>query len=305
MKLFSLPNLFTLGNLFCGCLGIVFAFQGDLVWAAYLVGIAAVLDFLDGFVARIMNVHSPLGKQLDSLADMTTFGVLPGVMMFQLMNLSITGGRSLDYQWLYPHADQFGSLWVHHNQPPNAWPCYAAFLLTLFSALRLAKFNVDTRQTDSFIGVPTPANTILIASFPLILMFGYEQEVFRYVVQQQTLSDAGRYIAADARAAADGMSYAALQEVPLIVKMLLNYWFLFGVTVIMSFLLIAELPLFALKFKSFGWKGNEIRYIFLALSVALIALLQFTGIPLVIVLYILLSVVDNLLNKKSPPQAAQ
>ncbi|TND01791.1 MAG: phosphatidylserine synthase [Bacteroidetes bacterium] len=290
MKLFTIPNLFTLGNLFCGCLGIVFAFQGDLVWTAYLVGIAAVLDFLDGFVARLLKSHSPIGKELDSLADMVTFGVLPGIVAYRMIQLCIarTG--------------------VEYPEGVFAYLPFIAFLIPLFSGLRLAKFNVDTRQSDSFIGVPTPANAILICSIPLIL--GVDPMFFMgwYHPDLSGPENEASFMAyLDTHpAVAPGVgniSYwdvAGAPKIPLIEKILLNVWLHVGISVVMSLLLISEIPLFALKFKNFGWKGNEIRYIFLGLSVALFIVLKFVGIPLVIVLYILLSLVNNLLKKKEP-----
>jgi CDP-diacylglycerol---serine O-phosphatidyltransferase len=129
-----IPNSLTLGNLLCGCIGIVYATEGNLINAAYLIGLACVFDFLDGFTARGLGVSSPIGKELDSLADMVTFGVLPGFIMAELLK-----GTEV---------------------PPLA--PYLAFLIPVFSALRLAKFNIDTRQSDEFIGLPTPANALLI-----------------------------------------------------------------------------------------------------------------------------------------------
>lgn len=259
MKLFSIPNLITLGNLFCGCLAIVFAFNDDLVWAAYLVGIAAVLDFLDGFVARALKQYSPIGKDLDSLADMVTFGVVPGVVMYQLLVISFN--LHVDQEYGYPA----GKSGAH----------FFAFLITLFSALRLAKFNNDTRQSDSFIGVPTPANSILICSIPLILNIHRPSEfLYRW-------------------------NWDVPSGIPLHVRLLMNDNVLWGIILIMSYLLISEIPLFALKFKSFRWKCNEIRYSFLAASVIMLVLLKFIALPLIIVLYILLSIVNNLLKPKN------
>lgn len=287
MKLFTLPNLITLGNLFCGCLGIVFAFQGDLVWSAYLVGIAAVLDFLDGFVARMMNSHSPIGKELDSLADMVTFGLLPGIIMYHLVDYaSYAAFTSALAERLQSLPNQFGTLWqdANYNSSYFSFLKYSAFLVPLFSALRLAKFNVDTRQSESFIGVPTPANTILFASFPLILHL------------KQPLISTGNW---------QMLSPEDMLRMKSPVEALLgNPWFLLITMLLMCYLLISELPLFALKFKKFGWTGNEIRYTFLALCAVVLAvppLIGFSfyvGIPLVIVLYVLLSVVNNLLKKK-------
>ncbi len=278
MQLFTIPNIITLLNLLCGCLAIVFAFQGNLVWSAYLVGIAAVLDFLDGFVARALKQFSPVGKDLDSLADMVTFGVVPGVVMFHLLNAAMVPLPWADGAFV-PGPDLFGSLWVSGNIPTQPlWMKilpYTAFLIPLFSALRLAKFNNDTRQSDSFIGVPTPANSILICSFPLILKIHESSAGAGWTMYPPpTLFDQQVY------------------------EVLLNPWFLIGVTIVMSYLLIAELPLFSLKFKNFGWKKNEIRYSFLAASLVLLVLLKYIALPLVIVLYVLLSVVNNLMKRK-------
>lgn len=226
-----IPNAITCLNLFAGCLALYFAFNDNLIYTAYLVGIAAVFDFLDGMVARILHAYSEIGKQLDSLADMVSFGVVPGVVMFMLLSKI---------------GDSFIGI------PGNILP-FAGFLITIFSALRLAKFNIDTRQTTSFIGLPTPACTIFVASLPLILEYG-------------------------------GMGTFEL---------ILNHFFLLLTTVILSYLLIAELPLFALKFTSLKWRDNSVRFIFLGLSLVLLALFKFAAIPMIIVLYVLLSVVKR------------
>jgi CDP-diacylglycerol--serine O-phosphatidyltransferase len=233
------PNAITCGNLLCGCIAIVFAFRGQLTTSAYLVGLAAVLDFFDGFAARMLKVGGELGKQLDSLADMVTFGVVPGVIMFKLIEAGIN----------LPVSAVFAA-----NVPLLP---YIAFFITIFSGLRLAKFNIDTRQSDSFIGVPTPANSILICSLPLILEFqnnGYDKSL----------------------------------------AFLLNPYLLIGLTFVTSYLLVAELPLFALKFKKFGWQANRTRYTFLIISVALLILFQFIAIPFIIFLYVAFSINSNI-----------
>jgi CDP-diacylglycerol--serine O-phosphatidyltransferase len=282
-----IPNLLTAGNLVGGVLAIIFSLTGRLEWAPYCIFISAFLDFFDGFAARLLKVQSELGKQLDSLADMVTFGVAPGVMVFVLMKFSFlhkgcmswppiskngfgpiyTG--DLKFQCL---ADQSSQSMIHscslidweRVQPFYAILPYFALLIPIMSMFRLAKFNLDTRQTDSFIGVPTPANTLFFASLPLILIqLSYPQTPWN-----EMLSD-----------------------------FILNPLFLIISTIIMSILLVAELPLFALKFKSFGWKGNEIRYIFLTLCVVLLATLWWLAIPLIIILYILLSLIQNLRKK--------
>jgi CDP-diacylglycerol---serine O-phosphatidyltransferase len=241
----NIPNAITCGNLLCGCLAIVKVFEGDLIWAAYLVGIAAVLDFFDGFVARLLHVSSPIGKDLDSLADMVTFGVVPGFVMFKLLLIS--------------------SLFMTSNPIWNYAP-YLGLIIPIFSCIRLAKFNNDTRQTESFIGVNTPANSILICSLPLIIGGNYQ-------------------------------SHSAV--------FILNPYLLIGLTIVMSILLVSEIPIFSFKFKSFGWKGNEIRFVFLLLSLLLLITLHLVGIPLIIVLYIVMSVINNFLTKNKASKSKQ
>lgn len=221
MKLITLPNLMTLGNLFLGCLGILFISEGHTLYASYCILGAALLDFFDGFVARALNSASPIGKELDSLADVVSFGVLPSFILFHYLK-TCTDSPYLPY---------------------------LAFIMALFSALRLAKFNIDTRQSDSFIGVPTPANALVVASFGLIEAFQPERWTWFY-----------------------------------------NSYFFISYVLIMSYLLIAELPLFALKFKDFSWQTNKIKYSFLLTAFVLLVLFQYVAIPFVILLYILLSV---------------
>lgn len=218
------PNAMTCGNLLCGCIGILFATQGDLVTASWLIVLAGVLDFGDGFVARAVGASGPFGKELDSLADVVTFGVLPSFILFSL---------------------------ISRTDSTTYWP-YLAFAIAICGALRLARFNIDTRQTDQFLGVPIPANALVVASFPLILA---AQPQFRTIV--------------------------------------LNPYTLYGYVVVMSLLMVSELPLMAFKFKAYGWRGNEVKYVFLIASVLLLLLLQYAAIPLVIALYILLSLVVN------------
>lgn len=256
----NIPNLFTLCNLFCGCTAIVFAFEGNLIWSAYLVGIACVFDFLDGLVARALNVHSEIGKQLDSLADMVSFGVVPGVIVFhflketvRLENIHGCVGCEIPPEITAPST-------LEEISP------YIGFLIPIFSAIRLAKFNIDSRQSDSFIGLPTPANSILIASLGLLCFWHAGMEGSKYPTPFSVL--------------------------------VLNYNFLIPLITISSFLLIAPLPLFALKFKNFSWADNRVRYIFLALALMLLIIFQLAGIPLIIVLYIVLSIINNFVSKK-------
>ncbi|MCX6294809.1 MAG: CDP-alcohol phosphatidyltransferase family protein [Bacteroidetes bacterium] len=247
-----IPNAITCGNLFCGCLAIVSAFNGNLVVSAYLVGLAAVLDFFDGFAARLLKVSGEMGKQLDSLADMVTFGVVPGVIMYMMLLNSST-------------ISKVGFMFMEQN----TWIPFLGFSLTIFSCIRLAKFNIDVRQTSSFIGVPTPANTIFICSLPLIS-------------GASTLNINGN---------------GSLQNLTSASEFIFNPYFLLALTIIMSYLLVAELPLFALKFKTFGWEHNKTRYSFLIISLILLILFQFIAIPFIIFLYIVLSVINNLMNK--------
>lgn len=213
-----IPNAITCANLLSGCVGIVFAFKGDLQIAAYFVILSGIFDFFDGMIARLLHVKSAIGKDLDSLADMVSFGFLPGVIMFHLLKAS-------DYS--------------------SEYLPYLGFIITIFSALRLAKFNNDERQSEDFIGLNTPMNTLFICSLP--------------------------YIATD---------------YPNVIGSTI---LLLATTAITSFLLISEIKIFSLKFSNFSWKKNRIKFIFLILSAALIAVLQFAAIPFVLVLYIALS----------------
>lgn len=254
----NIPNAITCSNLLCGCLAIVKCFEGDLVWAAYLVGIAAVLDFFDGFAARLLKVTSAIGKDLDSLADMVTFGVVPGLLMFQMIWVSLGHFDIL-------HASKYlPASWNNSSGEWQTWLRYSAFLIPIFSAIRLAKFNNDTRQSESFIGLPTPANGILICSLGIII------------------SDL---------------------HPSLVPTLIFSPYFLCGLSVLMSILLVAEIPLFALKFKHFNWRGNEIRFVFLVWSVVLLVMLQFVGVPLIILSYILFSLFNNLFLK--PKQSSK
>jgi CDP-diacylglycerol--serine O-phosphatidyltransferase len=231
-----IPNLLTCCNLLCGCFAIVSAFKSELSYSAFYIGAALVFDFLDGFAARMLKVQSDIGKQLDSLADMVTFGLAPGMIMYHLLNKALIFNYGA---WNIPVA--------------AANLVYIAFLIPVFSALRLAKFNIDTRQTNSFIGVPTPANAIVIASFPLIMATGPKEVIY----------------------------------------LLVSPAFLISVTVVMCFLMLAELPLFALKFKNFTWRDNKIQFIFIACCILLLTLFKFVALPLAIMLYVIFSFVHN------------
>lgn len=234
-----IPNMLTLANLLAGILSIYIGMQGDLKVAAYLIFIAAILDFLDGFTARMLNAFSDLGKQLDSLADMVSFGVAPGFILFSMISMS-------------------------HGQPGNTGENgtilpFIGFMVPLFGALRLAKFNIDENQENTFIGMPIPAVAILIASFPLIKDYLYHERGLLYMV-------------------------------------ITNTYFLTGMAVIVSLLMVIPLPMFAFKFKSYKWSENKIKFSFLLVSLILLIWLQFLAIPIIIALYFLLSLVFYLID---------
>ncbi len=230
LRLYSLPNIITCANLLTGCVGIWLAMRGDSVTASYLVGLAAAFDFADGLVARALKQYSPVGKELDSLADVVSFGVLPAVLMAQMLaGTSAAAGAP--------------------------WLPLLGFLLTTFAALRLAKFNVDTRQTTSFVGLPTPAATLFVAALPLVL-------------------------AAPGAGIGNGLLAPFLRTAPV----------LLGLIGLLCWLMVAEIPLFALKFTSLRPEPlNLLRYGFVAASVVLVAALGWAGVPLAILLYIGLS----------------
>ncbi|CAA0201333.1 CDP-alcohol phosphatidyltransferase family protein [Tenacibaculum maritimum] len=241
-----LPNLLTLGNLLCGTIAAIFAVKGDFEATALLVVTGILFDFLDGFVARLLKVQGELGKQLDSLADMVTSGVVPGIVMLQLIVISID-------------KDAVGYFGVDIDGATGSNVPYIGLLLTLAACYRLANFNIDTRQSDSFIGVPTPAMTLFIISLPLILSFS-ENSFFTDLIS--------------------------------------NPYFLIGITVLLSYLMNAELPLFSLKFKDFSFKKNTVKYLFLITALILLVLFKVIAVPMVILFYILLSILHNLTKSK-------
>ena len=220
----------TCGNLICGCLAIVNIFHGRWDHVAILVILALLLDFADGFVARLVNNQSEFGKQLDSLADMITFGVVPAIAMYHLM---------LKSQFLV----LYDNLFLYRILK------YYMFIIAVFSALRLAKFNIDTRQNDHFIGLPTPANTMMIISISMMVYY----------------------------------NSFGLQ------RYLLNPWMLVGIASLSAWLLIAEIPLISLKLKNLSWEKNKAQFILLIFSLIMIPLLKFAAAPAIIGIYILLS----------------
>ncbi len=235
-----IPNFITLLNLFCGCIATVFAVMNNLEFAAVFVALGILFDFFDGFAARLLNVKSEIGVQLDSLADMVTSGVVPGIVMFQLLNMAQKEGWNLDLFGMHTSVEVL--------------PLFG-FLITLASAYRLANFNVDENQVSSFLGLPTPANTLLILSLPLILFYH----------NNTVLND-----------------------------IILNQWFLMGITLLSAYLLNSKIELFALKFDTWAFSENAVKYLFLIGSLVLLVTLRFLAIPLIILFYVLTS----LLSKK-------
>jgi CDP-diacylglycerol--serine O-phosphatidyltransferase len=250
----NLPNLFTLLNLIFGCIAIVLALQTNnisiyvgedaassfnipenLSLAALCLYGAALVDFLDGFVARICRVSSEMGKQLDSLADVVSFGVAPGVILYQLLRISFMkeeGGLDVSMLWLLP-----------------------AFVLTAAAAYRLAKFNLDTTQHYGFKGVPTPAVGLLVASFPLILHYG-------------------------------GGMFS-------INELLVNKWFLYGLIAVLSWLMVSNLSILALKFKDYSVKNNLPTFVLLGIGLLAVIFLQWLAVPVIFIAYIILSLASK------------
>lgn len=249
----QIPNLLTLLNLFFGCVAIVFALQTEsvimyvndefsgssfnipekLTWAAIFIGIAALIDFLDGFVARLLKASSTIGKELDSLADVVSFGVAPAAIVYQLLRFSFAreeNGLEISMIWLLP-----------------------AFILSCASAYRLAKFNLDKSQSYNFKGLPTPAVGLLIASFPLILHFN-----------------------------------AAFLEMG---NVLTNKWFLYGLVVALSYLMVSNVPFMGMKFKDYSITNNLPKVILIVVGILSAVFLQWLAVPLVFVSYFILSVI--------------
>ncbi|HNQ61690.1 MAG TPA: CDP-alcohol phosphatidyltransferase family protein [Bacteroidia bacterium] len=235
-----LPNFFTSMNLLAGCMAVVMVFRDHMDWAAYLIFLAAFFDLLDGLAARILGLNSAYGKELDSLADMVSFGLVPGLIIFKMLQQSDLSRLPLSDSVL-------------------GFVQFVPFIITVFSALRLAKFNLDTRQKTTFIGLPVPANTLFIASLPMIL-----------------IHEAGKY------------------EI-----LLLNPVVLLLLSIALSLLLISEIPLFSLKLKNLSLKDNMFQFILLVLSAILIPIFKWTAVPLIFGLYFLLSFFSSFNSKKN------
>ena len=224
-----IPNAITCGNLVSGCLSILFLTHNMPVKAAIMIFVAGLFDFLDGFAARLLHAHSPIGADLDSLSDVVSFGVAPGFIMYWLMS------RSFDLpQWCIAGI--------------NVLPCLA-FLLPVFSSIRLAKFNIDSTQKTTFRGIPAPGMAIFVASLPL-----------------------------------------ALSQVHHLKDGVLSYWACLGIALIFSFMMVSRLRFFSFKMKSAKWNGNEVRWIFLLVTITSFVIFKWISLPFVMMFYVLLSI---------------
>lgn len=287
--MFTIANIITGCNLLCGVLSIIFTFSGRLEWAVFAIICGAIFDFFDGFIARLLKQPSPIGKELDSLADVVTFGVAPGFIVFVL--LIISGAWDI----ILAHDGGFNDLWkegtfgvnIHHwitiyfndlgqntatNNTEihfigwNLWLPFGALLIPFMSMFRLAKFNIDERQTKGFIGLPTPANSLFFASLALLLWDGFGEGNWKTLWSMILIKD----------------------------QILLTFVLLF------SILLVANVPMFSLKFSNYRWNENKIKYIFLILCLILIISFQIWAIPILIILYIFLSIIHNKIKKIKP-----
>lgn len=245
-----IPNIITLFNVLFGSIAVIFAANGNFVMASFFVFLGIFFDFFDGLVARKLDVQTELGIQLDSLADMITSGLVPGIVIFKLISLTVNPSDAFI-------IEEWNSYFSFSGLKPSLLP-FIGLLIPMASAYRLGRFNLDEDQQTYFTGLPTPANTLLIVSLPLILEF---------------------------------------QNNDIMNSIILNKWFLVGLTLVSAFLLNANIKLFALKFKDWSFKGNSIRYIFLLLSFVMLIVLQFAAIPLIVLIYILMSLLNNFSTK--------
>lgn len=229
----QIPNFVTGFNLVSGCISIVLSFSHQYEWAIIAIFIAAVFDFFDGFAARLLGVMSPMGKEMDSLADVVSFGVSPAMVLFCYMTESAE---------------------IQHVSGWQSFLPYLIFIVPMFSALRLAKFNLDTRQTTSFLGLPTPANALFLSTLVLL---------------------------------------------PAEWTFIHNTYIILILAAITSWMLVSEIPLFAMKFKNFSWKDNRIKFIFLAGVIVLALIFTKIAVPFIVIWYLLLSMIDNLTNHQN------
>lgn len=255
----QIPNIITLLNLLCGVLSIysLFAMEEPVVAAIFII-LGAVFDFFDGMTARLLKVSSPIGKELDSLSDVVSFGVAPSFIALHYLSVYV---NSLIPCFPNPNVDYDYIKYLE-------FLCFIPLFMALMSSYRLAKFNLDTRQTDNFIGLPTPANAFLWLSIPLI----------EYAV--------------------DNHWYSACNSVSLFIyNTVSSFYFIAIVSLIMSFLLVSEIPMFSLKFHNLSWKDNKVRFIFLILSLVLIGCFNVVALPIIIFMYLIISITYALMKK--------
>ena len=274
----QIPNIFTLLNLFFGCIAIVFALQTEsviiyvndefsgssfnipekLTWAAIFIGIAAVVDFLDGFVARLLHATSDMGKQLDSLADVVSFGVAPGVILYQLLRFSFArdeNGLEVSMIWLIP-----------------------AFVVSCAAAYRLAKFNLDETQSYNFKGLPTPAVGLLIASFPLILHSDFNDSINAIILKKLIPSFPTE-------------SYSNFLNT--LKSFIINKWFLYFLIILLSYLMISNIVFMGMKFKDYTIKNNLPKVILILIAIISAVFLQWIAVPVIFISYFVLSLVNK------------
>ena len=262
--MFNLANLFTGFNLLSGILAIILTMNGRIDLAPLLILAGFIFDFFDGFLARKLKTSGPMGKQLDSLADLVTFGVAPGLIMMVVMVMNIEGFQFNHYYEIVQFDFNYWTEAILSGSTDYYLPLIA-LVIPFVSMFRLAKFNIDERQSKSFIGLPTPAHTAFYMTFPLVLSYDIE-------------------------------SVSATWEYTWI---LFDPNFLAVVMVLMSILLVAEVRLFSFKSGSFSWKQNKIQYLFLLISLGLIIIFKFWSLSLIVLLYLILSIVGNTFLKKS------
>lgn len=250
LKLFNLPNLITSFNFLCGVLAIILAFFGRIEVSALCLIVAMIFDFFDGFAARKLGISSPIGKDLDSLADLVSFGLAPGILMFVTIELRLYG--NLGASFLKYHDFQFNDY--------QDWLSLSALSIPFFSLFRLAKFNNDSRQTDRFIGVPTPTNTIFFLFFPLL----YWQLGINSTTPMEP-------------------SYPWVLD-PLVMAI---------TSLLFPVLLISEVPLLSLKIKNFNVRSNIYQYLLLGISLITIFVFQIYALPIIVILYVILSIIEH------------
>ncbi len=253
-KLFNLPNLITSSNFLCGVFAIIFAFFGRIELSSLLLLIAMIFDFLDGFIARKINVISLIGKDLDSLADLVSFGLAPGILMFITIELKLNG--NLIETYLKFHDFKF--------QNYTDWLSLCALSIPFFSMFRLAKFNNDSRQSDRFIGVPTPTNTIFFLFFPLLY--------WKIGIENTTPFEP---------------TYPWVLD-PLVMA---------TTALVFPILLISEIPLLSLKIKDYSLKNNRFQYLLLGISLITIFFFQIYALPIIVILYVTLSIIETKTTK--------